>query len=782
MIAMPSDTLDIALDLLKAHPTWFLFPIRRLEKSPPLLKNELELASNDPKQIRAWHARALGANWGIALKKSHLIVVDVDTKPGKRGRETLDDLEMTHGALPDTFCVRTPSGGKHYYFNEAHGVVHQHRLGKYGFGPDVDSTNYVVAPGCWLSNGGSYEIVTQGIVAPTPAWFSAYLQERTESHAESDQTPEIDLDKPANIAWAIHYLENDAPPSVEGSNGEFALLLAAGELKDHGIAETTAIDLLNKYYNVFGKCEPLWAVGSGPMADRLDVKVHNAWLYLKKNQPGAHTAEAEFTTAIAALDQEQLNHLAARAEADWAAYHKIHRDPLDNDDEEKPGEVLARKAHVRAPMPMLNPIELAKPVKTLADVCNRWVWCTGIKRFINRLDPTIQWDTTQFDSEYNPYAKKSASLSKALFKGDRIERFGWLAFRPGKDEHQGREYNVWRAGRIKPEEGDTTIWDEHLNYLFQNEQDRDHVLNWMAWILKNPTLKPNHALLIVGKNTGTGKSFLARALERIVDERNTQRPKNSSMGGDFNSWLKDCRLCVIEEVMQVGRRENLNALRDLITEPTVEVNMKGIPAFKIPNYVCMMGISNHPDALPLDEHDRRWLIVETHATRSDPTYYERLFSILEDDSALAAIYHALVHRDLGEYNGLSAAPETGAREQMIELSRTDAESWLIENAGNVPLSYNIVTVEDVADAMPPAVQRTTRLRTAIIPAFLKDHLSGVRVGRVRMSDNSRRFMWVLHGRYPMLQNENLGSLYEAQQKGAAKANAEDAPYDFGEEA
>ena len=54
MQAMPYDTLDTALNFLKEHPNWFLFPIRRLEKTPPLFKNELELASNDPKQIRKW--------------------------------------------------------------------------------------------------------------------------------------------------------------------------------------------------------------------------------------------------------------------------------------------------------------------------------------------------------------------------------------------------------------------------------------------------------------------------------------------------------------------------------------------------------------------------------------------------------------------------------------------------------------------------------------------------------------------------------------------------------
>ena len=99
MIPMPADTLDIALDCLKAHPTWYLFPVKRLEKYPPCLNNNLNLASNDPAQIRAWYKAYPGCNWAVSLKKSRLICVDVDQKPGKFGAQTLDALELERGIL-----------------------------------------------------------------------------------------------------------------------------------------------------------------------------------------------------------------------------------------------------------------------------------------------------------------------------------------------------------------------------------------------------------------------------------------------------------------------------------------------------------------------------------------------------------------------------------------------------------------------------------------------------------------------------------------------------------
>jgi hypothetical protein len=70
--------------------------------------------------------------------------------------------------------------------------------------------------------------------------------------------------------------------------------MTAAMLKDIGISQETAIELLAEYYNIPGKCEPLWEIGDGPTADRLDVKVVNAWRYLNQTQPGSRTAQVAF--------------------------------------------------------------------------------------------------------------------------------------------------------------------------------------------------------------------------------------------------------------------------------------------------------------------------------------------------------------------------------------------------------------------------------------------------------------------------------------------------------
>jgi hypothetical protein len=303
-------TGKVARDFLDRVPSAYVFPIKAGRKEPPCLPDNLALSFNDAPAVDLWSKKVPGCNWGLANKKSRMIVMDVDTKIGKSGQATLDNLEIMHGELPNTLTVRTPSGGLHYYFTETNAVRHVMRVG--AFGKDVDSTNYVLLPGCALDVGGKYEIINNAPIADAPDWFAEYLGDKPEAAAVS-QVPEVEPDQDANIAWAINYLKNDAPPCIQGKNGENTMLLVYGTLKDRGISLDTAIDLVERFYNVPAKCDPLWNLGDGPLADRHDIKGKNAYSYLKKNAPGSATAEADF--AREPIDTNAIN---ARIAADVA--------------------------------------------------------------------------------------------------------------------------------------------------------------------------------------------------------------------------------------------------------------------------------------------------------------------------------------------------------------------------------------------------------------------------------------------------------------------------------
>jgi hypothetical protein len=291
-----SRTLQIVLDSFERFPGLHLFPVEFDNKAQPLLKDYLKRASNDTAQIRRWHAywkkqfNGVDCWWGVAPELSGLVFADIDTKPGKRGQQTFELFDLLHG-WPQTMVTGSPSGGRHHWYRGRHLFALGSDKSNH---PGIDFAQYVILPGCMKSDGTGYTLLADHPIADAPDWF--YVEaKRTAAEVEAiEQEPVIDLDQSANIAWAKDYLVQDAPPSIAGKGGEQTTLNVATVLKDYGISEATAVELMAEFYNVQDKCDPIWSMDETPAEDSLPVKVHNAYTYKRNIAPGASTAEAEF--------------------------------------------------------------------------------------------------------------------------------------------------------------------------------------------------------------------------------------------------------------------------------------------------------------------------------------------------------------------------------------------------------------------------------------------------------------------------------------------------------
>jgi hypothetical protein len=272
--------LDIALAHLRRHPDDFLFPLAPLSKFPPLLRRNLsENCSNDPAQIKSWARKFPNCNFGIALRRSRLIVPDVDVSKGKPGLLTYDLLQMLY-SWPITQRVRSPSGGFHSIYRG------QHIMRVAGFGPSVDSPNYIVCPGMPVKGGKSYRYVNALPRAEAPPWFYQVLGQKMHDRVTNASEAVVELDQPHNVADAIHFLQHDAMPAIEGSGGEFRTMLTAMALRDLGISEDRALDLVLDHYNE--RCSPPWEY------DGLKQKISNGYAYASIRPIGGDTAEADF--------------------------------------------------------------------------------------------------------------------------------------------------------------------------------------------------------------------------------------------------------------------------------------------------------------------------------------------------------------------------------------------------------------------------------------------------------------------------------------------------------
>ncbi|MFG2598477.1 bifunctional DNA primase/polymerase [Streptomyces sp. NPDC048462] len=181
--------LHAALDA--AERGWAVFPLRPGDKRPAITEWEGRATTDRERIRRCWTYAPY--NIGIATGPSGLVVVDLDTSKGpddappaewaegrvRDGADVLRVLRERHDEslfAPDTFGVRTVSGGSHLYFAAPAGVELRNSAGKLGWKVDTRAGGgYVVGPGSVINNR-PYEITRDVPPEALPDWLTDLLR------------------------------------------------------------------------------------------------------------------------------------------------------------------------------------------------------------------------------------------------------------------------------------------------------------------------------------------------------------------------------------------------------------------------------------------------------------------------------------------------------------------------------------------------------------------------------------------------------------------------------
>jgi hypothetical protein len=692
--------LDAALDYGRARLK--IFPILEMTKDQPLIKQWGVRASSDTKQITEWWTRWPNANIGLACMPSGLAVIDSDAP---NGENTLRDLETFEAKiLSPTRTARSPRGGVHRFYRGRIATT----VGR--IGPNVDTR------GVGSGNGGYVLLAPSRTPQGSYAWLpesrplanvDEWVVEACGSSVDNgpaSQVPLVEWDLPGNVERARYYLTNDAPVSKQGAGGDETLVKkVAPTLKDFGISEELAGELMAEIWN--GRCEPPWQLGDCADADNLFAKIHNGYIYCRDNPPGSDAAEAQFAADPAPLetDEEMQARLARTAER------------------------RKRREQQAAP-------------ETWESLKDGWCYIGQQKRYVRKRDG-MMWEVAAFSDYYASVTVPDKATSTTIHrwittrKDGEFQKFDTFCYLPGEGENVGGSFNQYVPSAILPLEGDTTLWDQHLAYLFPVERVRNMVLDWLAWVLKNLDKKPKHALFVRGEIQGTGKSFIGDVFAALIGENNRTPVDQGDFETPHNGWQMRTKLVTCEEV----RSLSLPATRKLhgwITQPKLHINEKNMPQVTIPDVIAYLFFSNKADALPIDDSDRRYLIVGTDAKPRGREYYCRLYDLLDDPAALAAIKHQLMTRDIGTYTAAGAAPYTDAKGAMIEASASDLQSYMVEHAGEAPLSYRLVTVDEIIERLPRHVVPRQRVHATLYD-ILRRRFNGIHVeGQIRPGGRS----------------------------------------------
>lgn len=278
--------------------------------------------------------------------------------------------------------------------------------------------------------------------------------------------------------------------------------------------------------------------------------------------------------------------------------------------------------------------------------------------------------------------KKVSNLSTWLADPERRLTAGLLTWRPSQPEFcepldhtdgHGVAYNTWRGLRtVHVPEGwqQWAAWFQyHLTYLVPIEAERTRFLQWLAHIAQRPGELPQTAYVMVTETTGTGRNWLAGVLGRVFAGYTALGVDlGPILDGDFNGILSRKLLATVDEVRSGGegdRYGRAEALKSTINSERRNINEKYGQQMVEENCCRWLIFSNHKaDALPIDQNDRRIIVIENPSHRLEPDYYSQLYALLPNPNFIASVRHLLDTTDISSFNPGAIAPMNEAKQRM----------------------------------------------------------------------------------------------------------------------
>jgi len=311
-------------------------------------------------------------------------------------------------------------------------------------------------------------------------------------------------------------------------------------------------------------------------------------------------------------------------------------------------------------------------------------------------------------SECAEHEVGAATLASSVFP---IPTVAGRMYWPGEgkvfQDPKGLTYiNTWLANSggssvVVPEAGSFEVGDDsvegqacelflrHLELTIGDPRERELMLDWMAFVYANPGARVRWALLLWGIE-GNGKSYFHRVLGRLMGA-DSRTVTASLIEERFTDWAEGCRLIGIEEIRVSGTNKwrTLDKMKPFISNDEIQVEGKGTKAHVVPNFASYMLFTNHIDAIPVTEGDRRYFVVFTrHRTKQElldqhggdqgvKDYFQRLFDV--SLAGAGGIGRMLLDRQYGsEFDPNGRAPDSRGREEMRMMHVTEEDEAVID--------------------------------------------------------------------------------------------------------
>ncbi len=237
------------------------------------------------------------------------------------------------------------------------------------------------------------------------------------------------------------------------------------------------------------------------------------------------------------------------------------------------------------------------------------------------------------------------------------------------------EFNLWR-GFIEPKAGDATPFIEHYKNLLVDESgtgaEADYLIKLDAWVVQNPHITPGIMVLLLG-GQGDGKST-------VIETKRAWCPSNTTTTSNLEGFLKwnghtaNCKFIGLEEAFSNGNYLVQQRIKDIVTNPYRDIELKGKDIYQVENVVFYVGTSNSTKPFSIDEDDRRTAVFATQKA-GDKAYFAKYYNWLHNQDGAAIALNYLLNLKLEGFDRADI-PNTQARTALKVVSLSNEESFI----------------------------------------------------------------------------------------------------------
>lgn len=275
-----------------------------------------------------------------------------------------------------------------------------------------------------------------------------------------------------------------------------------------------------------------------------------------------------------------------------------------------------------------------------------------------------------------------------------VQRYHKEVFLPypykGTPPQKNGEWNLWQ-GIVEPKAFDLNEWHQYIPMfaqymeIFGDLESQHFILDWFSWVIQNPHLNPQTALVFWGEQ-GSGKSFFAEKILKALFPENTYLDSDMAIFSQFTSDMERAKFVAIEEADGTKLKDYQNKQKALITGEYRRSEGKGAEAKWIQNCTAFIFTSNAPYSVPVESSDRRFSVFHVDSfLKKDFDFWNRFTEWVKGEGK-HYLSHLFLTRDISHFN-IRTLFENSDKVNLQRRSLPPVERWLVERIDDGSFHY-----------------------------------------------------------------------------------------------